>query len=142
MIELNNIKIELTSYDTINIEGIEFNNSAFIQVLVDGKNLIKEDPNFESSLLVFNELIKSSKETGKYLLFTSTNGVADAGGWDLIRVDHNSENIMWTIERDEQSLIFNFDKDDFIQQVRKLINKVETLDSKYTLEPSFVLFPE
>jgi hypothetical protein len=40
---------------------------------------------------VFNELGKSIKEGGKYLIFTCACGIADDGGWDYIDVIKKEE---------------------------------------------------
>lgn len=122
-------------------DDISFKNMAFINPIVDGKSLFdKED--FVDSFMVYDELIRSSQASGKYLLFTCACGVADDGGWDGVQVVIDATRISWEIKRDPHMATLSFDVSQFNSELENLSKEVNRLDSNYSLEPIHVVFPE
>lgn len=127
--------------ENLNIDGINFSNSVFVNIEIEGLSLFKSD-RLEGSLLVFEELEKSMKGSGEFLIFTSVSGIADSGGWQYIEVKHNNSSVLWNFQRDNENFIFTFDKTLYIQEISKIKMELSKLDKTITLEPSYVIFPE
>lgn len=127
--------------ERIEIDGIRFSGIAFIIIFIDEQNLMNENV-FNESFIFFDELKKSTQKSGKYLLFTSVSGIADDAGWQKVSVLHLDDLVIWEIELDNESLIFHFDKNEYIIEIQKLNEKIDSLDINLSLEPLYVLFPE
>ena len=108
------------------VEGINFRNTCFIKIFIDKIDILYS-AEFEGSTLVFSELTKSlslNKESNRYLIFTSYNGVADALGWDYITIEKNNFSYEWNFERDGKSYSYLFSKDQYVEEVEKIRKKL------------------
>lgn len=127
--------------EQLKIDGIIFSGIAYIVVSIDGISL-NNSKHFIDSFIVFEELLKSTYETGGYLLFTSVSGIADAGGWSYVKVEHNAEKIKWAIEIDGRVFNYYFERNEYLRQVNRLENEIKQLGDDTNLEPQFVIYPE
>ncbi|MBA3682066.1 MAG: hypothetical protein H0W73_13040 [Bacteroidetes bacterium] len=134
-------KLEIVADVPIVRDAISFSNIAFINPIVDGKSLF-ESEDFADSFMFYEELIKSSKDSGKYLLFTCACGVADDGGWNGVNVEKNDAGVNWEIDRNTHIIKFTFDGNQFESELKKLISEVNNLSQGFSLEPTHVNFPE
>ncbi len=134
-------KLEIVADVPIIRDAISFSNIAFINPIVDGKSLF-ESEDFADSFMVYEELMKSSKDSGKYLLFTCACGVADDGGWNGVNVEKNDTEVNWEIDRNTHIIKFTFDGNQFESELKKLISEVNSLSQGFSLEPTHVNFPE
>lgn len=142
MVANNSIKFDLNITDGNEIlEGLMFSNIAYIVISIDNESLLKNEP-FESSFVYFDELKKSASNGGNFLIFTSISGIADEAGWDFINVIHEHNSIKWVFDRETLKFSYVFDKNEYIQEVNYLTNKIVNLDKNLTLEPSHVVYPE
>lgn len=127
--------------ETFNIDGLSFSGVAFIQLSINKENL-DELEFFNNSIVVFKELLKSSEQSGDYLIFTGLNGIADEAGWDYIEVLHIGDKIVWKISRDEIILSFQFGRIQYTEFITDLIKAIDELPRYIVLEPSLIIYPE
>jgi hypothetical protein len=138
----NSLKLDLNIINENEVfEGIMFSNIAYIIVSIDNENLLKNEL-FEGSFVYFDELKKSANNGGNFLIFTSISGIADDAGWNFINVLHEDNSIKWVFKRDDFKFSYLFDKNDYVQEVNYLANKIASLDKYLTLEPSHIVYPE
>ncbi len=134
----------VTDDETFSFDNIEFSQAIFIQASVDG-TLLNEIEHLRDSLLVFPELKKSLSGNGRYLLFTSANGIADSGGWNGVEVRLTEFTVTWTFSIDEietQKYQYEFKYVEYLQSIIELEKELRYLQTKYVLEPSVIIFPE
>jgi len=134
------LKIILPS-ELLIIDGIRFSGVAYIVASIDGI-ILNSTQYFDDSFIVFEELLKSTFETGRYLLFTSVSGIADSAGWSYIKVEHDAETIKWVIEIDDKVFNYCFEIDEYKLEVNRLKDEIEQLGDDISLEPQFVIYPE
>lgn len=127
--------------EIVEIDGISFSNIAYVLVFIDKVSLFDKEF-FKESFLCFEELKKSKKESGNYLLFTSVSGIADDAGWDYIKVEHYNGCVKWNIERDDEYISYTFDQNQYIEEVLGLEVEVDKLEKSIELEPKHVIYPE
>ena len=120
------------------IDGILFENAVFVNIII---NSIKVNIT-EDTLSIASELIKSSKGSGQYLIFTSISGIADELGWNYINVTHKHNVINWYFEYENQIYNYNFSKIQYIDIIYNLEQKINNIPNKFHVEPSEVVFPE
>lgn len=134
-------KLEIVTDVPIVRDAISFSNIAYINPIVDGKSLF-EGEDFSDSFIVFEELVKSSTGSGKYLLFTCACGVADDGGWNGVHVKKNDTIVTWEIDKNTHIIKYVFDVNQYLSEVEKLVSEVNSLGLSLSLEPTHVNFPE
>jgi len=139
---MNSFKLELKrveTSDTRKIEGIEFSGICFLDVVVDGASLFERDE-FAGSFAILEELEKSTKATGDFLLFTSVSGIADDAGWELVTVDLQTENATWSFRRDDARFGFQFLTPVYLDEISRA--RYAASNCELDLEPKYVIFPE
>jgi len=125
-------KFEIVTDVPIVRDTISFRNIAFINPIVDGKSLF-ESEDFADSFMVYEELIKSSKGSGKYLLFTSACGVADDGGWNGVTIGKNEREVNWEIDKNTHIIKLTFDINQYQFELEKLISEINNLSQGLSL---------
>lgn len=126
----------------LEIDGVSFSGVSIVKLFIDGQD-ISMLPAFENSLVYYEELWASGKSSGTYLLFTSACGVADSAGWDKVLVQHDQEQVKWTLHRDDFPYEFTFSRVNYCNMLKALKKDVERSNQEQlTLEPSQVIFPE
>lgn len=123
------------------LPGRNFSEEYYIKVSIDGVDL-HSTKEFEDSLLYYEELERSLSGTGKYLIFTAANGVADTGGWELIQVTHLQGRVLWDFSREVGPLHYEFDAALYKSQVQALQHEIISSQCSEILQPKYVIFPE
>jgi hypothetical protein len=127
----------LRDKETFEYENIIYSNCAFIKLIVDGIDLIKETED-RKGVIVWDELKKTRANSGDFLILTCVCGIADDAGFNLITVDRDDEMIRWTFN-DDTDIVWEFGQTDYDLKLSKLNSQIEKLSVK--LEPTNVLFP-
>lgn len=128
----------LRDKETFEYENIIYSNCAFIKLIVDGIDLIRETED-RKGVIVWDELKKTHDNSGDFLILTCVCGIADDAGFNLITVDRNDGMIRWTFN-DDTDIVWEFDKTNYELKLSKLNAQIENLTVK--LEPTNVIFPE
>ncbi len=138
---MNKLKLKLKLIDNlIQIDAIDFSNIAYLECVIDEKNLINE--HFPETFLYFDELKKSTECSGFFLIFTGVSGIADEAGWRKVNICHGKSIISWGFNFDDVFYSFNFEKNNYISEIMIVENLIKKLNDKYVLEPQYVFFPE
>ena len=140
---MNEIQFKLRTVlrgEVIKMDGLEFRECAFVEVMVDGENFL-ENEWYEGSLPVYKELLASGEGGGRYLLFTCACGVADDADWECVEVRHEGDYIKWLLGA-EPGLSYRFEREIYLRELKALAAEVDSLEPSFTLEPSQVMFPE
>lgn len=132
---------EVSENQTLEIDGISFSNIAYVLVFIDGVNLFTLD-SYQESFLVFEELQNSILKSGKYLLFTGVSGIADDAGWEYVDVLHDEDLISWKIQRDDNILLYIFEKSHYLTAISVIEKEIQNLSRRVKLEPSYIVYPE
>jgi hypothetical protein len=127
----------LRDKETFEYESIIYSNCAFVKLIIDGIDLIKESED-RKGVVVWEELKKTRDNSGDFLILTCVCGIADHAGFNLITVDREAEMIRWTFN--DTNIVWQFDKADYDLKLSKLNSQIETLT--VNLEPTNVTFPE
>ncbi|WP_271766708.1 hypothetical protein [Aquimarina algiphila] len=107
----------------------------YLDLIIDGEIFLKEiDEDF--NVVYFDALKKSLNKGGLYLIFTCSCGVADCGGWDYIKVEHNSSKIIWDFNY-EKNYHFEFNLENYKSEIEKIESQLKQKELK--LEPKFVV---
>lgn len=116
------LTIELIK-DPIERDGISFSQCNFLTIEINGvaHDMIAE---FKDGAVYWEELRKSAKESGKYLIFTCFCGIPDDAGFDYIRVEHEGKNVIWSSNRSSQTT-FVFSKQRYLNQILGCEEKLE-----------------
>ena len=144
MTSKNSIRLDIGTVgkdEEADFDGILFSGICYIKLFIDECDVISEDL-FEGSFIYFKELKNSVKRSGRYLIFTSVNGIADDAGWDYITVTHEGDSVEWSFERDGSSLFYLFDSGKYQNQISMLENEIQSSQQSLILEPSHVIYPE
>lgn len=120
-------------------DGLCFTNSAMLYIEIDGEDLYALE-DFDGAIVVADELIKSARVSGRYLIFTELNGIADEGRWDGVLVTHDSDCVTWIFEADWGRFNYSFNPQQYKQVLAEIATQIQMLD--LTLEPSAVIFPQ
>jgi hypothetical protein len=124
------------------IEHLDFNGQMLVDVYIDDQ-LIRNTEFFDTALIVLSELSKSIMVSGKYLLFTSPSGIADAGGWHGVNVEvKTDEFVTWNLYRDDDVLNYKFNYVDYKSEIQKMADLTNNMKNEYKLGPEDVFFPE
>jgi hypothetical protein len=140
----NSISIQVNTIgeEGVVIDSIKFINTIYFSVYVDRSDLLQLNE-FEGSLFVWAEFVKSAEDTGEFLLFTGANGIADAYGWQFVDVTHKEGNIEWFYNDGDRSFNFVFNKSQYLKEIENVIEMVNLYKgSKYICEPEVIIFPE
>lgn len=127
--------------EIVEIEAINFNNFASIDVEIDNVKIL-ETPDLYGSFVVFEELMKSALENGSFLIFTSVSGIADDAGWDFVKVIHNENSISWQLEINGDLITYEFDRCEYVAECQKIEKAKGEINKNITIEPKFIIFPE
>lgn len=140
---MDKLGLRLREVDGVeNIDGIEFKDCFFVDCFLN-KESIFWDPFFEDSLVVCDELLKTTRSQTECLIFTSVCGVADDGGWKMCEVIRSGGVVTWNLERGNDRRSYEFEEDAYIQQINYLENQVkEAREKGKVIEPVSVFFPE
>jgi len=134
--------VEISPEETIVIDGVPFSGACIMKLYVNGKDLMTLET-FENGLIVYDELRKSSSQDGDFLLFTTASGIADAGGWDRVRVTHMDGETVWLLSRDDEGISFCFQTGEYRQVLATLEREVDAAKTRgLQVEPRHVVFPE
>lgn len=125
---------ELKGEKNIILDNIKFTNCVYLQILINGSD-IRNWVGFEDMLVVYDELYKSSMNSGQFLIFTCACGVADDGGWNFVKVIHTEEYIEWYFFR-EESYNFKFLKNQYVETIAQIKHMSEKII------PKEIIFPE
>gem|GEM_PF-217176 len=128
----------LRDRETFEYEGIIYSDCAFVKLIVDGIDSIKETED-RKGVVVWDELKKTKDNSGDYLILTCVCGIADDARFDLVTVDRGEKTVKWTFN-DDSYIVWEFDKADCDLKLSKLNSQIEKLIVK--LEPTNVIFPE
>ncbi|SCC90888.1 hypothetical protein SCG7109_BN_00040 [Chlamydiales bacterium SCGC AG-110-M15] len=131
----------LTPQEVKQVDGIEFSNSALVELFIDDK-FIGHFKYLDIALIVFSELRRSLSGNGHYLIFTSASGIADDGGWDGVNVLYKDDSVSWSFRVDSTSYKFEFNESQYRNEIIKLEREVVNLSPAIELEPSAIFFPE
>ena len=140
---MNKLKLDLdilTGKDWVEYENITYSNCAFIRLIVDGNNLITQTKD-RKGIIVWDELKKTTNESGRFLILTCLCGIADDAGFDLVDVERKENSVLWRFN-DESNWNWEFPKDEYDQEISRLEKEVNKLDINIPLEPDTVIFPE
>lgn len=130
---------EFIGNEILDMHGIVFRDCIVVRAVVDGE-LIHEMPGFDDSLIYFPELLRSLEGAGRYLIFTSSNGIAEDGGWDGVAVDCDSEFVSWSFVVGEVNFFYRFQRDEYFSEIGDIAAVVNK--SSLRVEPTDVVFPE
>ena len=133
--------IYVSSDKPVVLDDIRFSDIYYVELLINGLKLTDYSGDFTDYFAVLSELMKSVHDPGDYLLFTCACGIADDGGWELVRVEHISSRVRWCILVGSESLTFTFNLQDAKAEVRRVADRV-TQDILLRLEPKYVVYPE
>lgn len=140
---MNKLKFELDilrGKDQMEYESIIYSNCAFIRLVVDGINLITT-PEDRKGVIVWQEIKKTLNDSGQYLILTCVCGIADDAGFDLVNVVRKENSVSWEFN-DESNWSWEFSKEDYDQEIKRLVKEIDELDMNIPLEPRNVVFPE
>lgn len=134
------LKIQTIGFEEVAyVDEMEFSNCCLVKVFVDDENLSELFSDGEP-LVAFLELELSAENAGWCLIFTCTCGIADCSGWEGVLVLHDEFNINWEFEYDDKAYFFSFEKQQYIDEVKRAKNRLEKSGLK--LEPIRVVYPE
>lgn len=120
-------------------DGRYFANSAMLHIEIDGEDLYELE-DFDYAIVVADELIKSAGAAGRYLIFTSLNGIAEEGCWEGVNVSYEADYVKWRFEAGRGDYRYYFKPQQYQQVLADIAAKIQVLD--LTLEPSAVIFPQ
>lgn len=133
---------EIPPEQTVVIDGVPFSGACIVKLYVNGKDLMCSEA-FDGGLVVYEELQKSRSKDGDFLLFTAASGIADAGGWDTVKVTHVAGETVWLLCRDDEDISFCFETGEYRQVLATLGEEVQMAKTRgLQLEPRHVVFPE
>ena len=135
---MNSITLYPDEVSSIEIEGIDFRDNTFIEMLIDGTSM-SEMLSFEHGTIYWPELKSSIEKSGKYLIFTCFCGIADDSGWEEIQVSHSDNKIEWAFERNGLQK-YSFDKEKYLKEILACENMLNL--SQYPLAIEQAVFPE
>lgn len=135
---MNSFRLELFHVQLKKISGITFRNKWFVNLFIDDK--IHNDF-FEDTIIVFDELLRSVKKSGSYLIFTGISGIADEAGCEFVEVIHTQDFIEWSIRWNDDFVCFKFFKKDYIEAILEADLKLSRY-GRSNLEPLNIIFPE
>lgn len=141
---MNTISLKLRiipKNEIFSIEGIDFSGVSFIEIFIDGEDILKNDQ-FFGSFIYWGQLEKTVSNAGKYLIFTSVSGIADDAGWDYVSVQHSAISVVWKFKIDEKDFTYSFDRNNYFDEIKGIEKKIKELGPDLVLEPVNVLFPE
>lgn len=140
---MNQLKLELDilkGKDWMEYENITYSNCAFIRLVVDGDNLITKTED-RKGVIVWDEIKKTINDSGQYLILTCVCGIADDAGFDLVDVQRKVNSITWKFS-DESNWYWEFPKEEYDAEIKKIEKEITEMDINFTLEPENVIFPE
>ena len=130
----------LRENEQIEFEGIVFTNCAFIDFLIDDRNPF-DNTKEKKGFIVWDELKKTTVNSGHYLILTCVCGIADDAGFDLIEVKRTDNSVSWKF-MDESNWNWKFKKENYDSEIEHLEKEIDNIENTLTLEPEYVIFPE
>jgi hypothetical protein len=138
---MNSICIYVEEYagDSIrNLHGINFSNSLFVKLLIDGDD-IESLENFEDVLIYYKELRKSLEGDGKYLILTCACGIAEDGGWEGVQVRYDDMKVHWTFDAGDLGIHYSFCRTEYENEIQSIAESIQNTDLE--VQPSGVIYP-
>ncbi|WP_216740435.1 hypothetical protein [Hahella sp. HN01] len=130
---------EYRNGNTLTKDGISFSESVVVKLLIDGED-VEEIGGFSDALVYFDELRSSIDSSGKYLIFTCANGIAEDGGWEGVSVEFGDETVNWKFEFGGRFFDYTFDRKEYVSEIDSLATYLVNCDLQ--LAPKSVIFPE
>jgi hypothetical protein len=140
---MNKLKLELDiiqGKDRMEYENIIYSNCAFIRLIVDEVNLISTTKD-RKGVIVWDEIKNTISESGQYLILTCVCGIANDAGFSLVDVERKEESVSWKFN-DESNWNWEFPKEDYDNEIRRLEKEIKEMNYNFPLEPVNVIFPE
>jgi hypothetical protein len=141
---MQNLNFKIIETNNLFISNVNLSKSLIIKPIINNIDLIEKC--FDNdALFILDEWRRSSIQTGKYLLFTSLIGIADDGGWEMVRVNHVDDYIQFSIIFNDTKYDFNFNKIEYQLKINELVNDVSILlrnHGDYRLQPINYDYPE
>jgi len=109
-----------------------------IQLWIDEQNFSKKFLD-DDTVMVFDELIKSTNDSGKYLLFGCSLGIPDCSAWSRVDVEKTDDTVNWQFEKGRQ-YYFIFEKGNYVRAINDLKWKIAGHKNYYLL-PSLYYYP-
>jgi len=94
----------------------------------------------ESESVILEELLRSTKGGGEFLIFTCTCGIADCGGWEYVKVMHEENVVKWHFTRDEREYAFEFEALSYMGEIERMAFEIGRRNIK--LSPAHWVAPE
>lgn len=116
-------------------------NHVFISMKIDGNDFL-HTLGKDLNAVVFAELVASSKESGAYLIFTCSCGIADCGGWERVNVIHDEAFIRWNFNYDRTDYQFEFDRLYCNGEIDRIKFELDRLAGELILDPEYIMYPE
>lgn len=138
---MNHIRFEvavLEGQETVEYENIIYSNCAFIKLLIDDVDLIKQTED-RKGVVVWDELKKTQYSSGDFLVLTCMCGIADDAGFNYVTVKRSQDAVAWKFN-DDTHIEWVFEKGQYDQEISELSSNIEKL--KVPLEPQRVVLPE
>tara|TARA_B100000674_G_C37826030_1_gene908138 strand:- start:44 stop:463 length:420 start_codon:yes stop_codon:yes gene_type:complete len=126
---LNTLELDIKTEDKEN----------YLVVKIDGEDFLNKIAPDNTQASFFPALLESSNKNGDFLIFTCSCGIADCGGWELIKVKHNNQETTWTFNY-EKDFQFSFDTEMYKGEIKRL--EFELKNKNITLQPEHVIEPE
>ncbi|MCW7494829.1 hypothetical protein ND861_19365 [Leptospira sp. 2 VSF19] len=120
----NKLRLELLvikENEIYELDGLKFSNSIFLRPIIDEQDILNYEE-FLGSVIVLNQLVQSTNNSGKYLIFTCACGIADDSGWELVNVTKTEDSLFWKFTRNNRQYSYKFELSEYIDQI-KLIQK-------------------
>lgn len=120
------------------IDGTTFRDVALVTLVINGTDT-RNMAVFADGLIVPEELERSAYKSGRYLIFTSVNGVADDGGWNPVDVRVSEDSVGWRFVRDSIPHMWCFARFEYSEQTSELHELLAK--TKLPIEPRYVIQP-
>ncbi len=115
-------------------ECLEAKSEYYVDLFIDENDFLAEIDDKDLNVVYFHALQDSANKEGKHLIFTCSCGVADCGGWDYVQVTHKDDKIIWQFKYNK-NYYFEFEKENYIKEIKKLAYKSSTFEPKLVVEP-------
>ncbi len=119
-------------------EGEALRGTLAIELWIDGQHFRKIFQHTDA-VVIFDELVKSTQKSGKYLIFGCSCGIPECGAWNFVNVEKTEQTIRWQFERGEQ-YYFIFEKGNYVRAINDLKWKIAGYKNYYLL-PDLYFYP-
>lgn len=139
---MNQLELELDilkGKDWMEYENITYSNCAFIRLVVDGVNLITKTED-RKGVVVWDEIKKTTSNSGQYLILTCVCGIADDARFDFVDVERKEDSVTWKFN-DESNWNWEFPMEEYDAEIKRIEKEIDEMDASLPLEPEHVVFP-